>query len=626
MASQQSSNSTQAYKQTEPKRRRRIALACSACRVRKSRCDGRQPSCSTCMTLALECLYEPSDSSTNVLVRKEYVSGLEQRLRHVERALQRQDDLLTRHFAACSSTIEACSIRSSNGHSSFSKTDGFAIVFVDEQTPAFYGESPNIVFIRYLLRAMSVVSKVKQHGMVPSCKENGFVEGISAPLSQQLSPSTLPPPEEMDVLLSAYFSSYGALFPFLHEPTFRETYEECKATGFAKVRRTWLGLLNMIFAMASNVDQSAGVPAKERFKKSHIFSESLMRTVSLDIVQYLLLVVLYLQGTQRSIQTWSAHGILVRTAMALGLYSEQSGQGLDPIQREIRRRTWLTIYCLDKLLSVTFGRPPSILDEYIVVQLPSPWTYPTDMSNCQLNDVDINTEFLNATYGMNLRVTNDELDMDESTPIQTASAMRQELRRCVGTWGAYPLVLTRWDSNVPPNMGLCEPGSEILSKNTESNRLRVILTLRYHFVSILFHRLLLCAALPYWTIKEPSAESALSLRIQLAMAEAHECIRSAENTIEIVHTVPGAQKTGRLNLGIWFFTLFYVFNASLIILSRSVLSQHGIYASLGSNSSSIRSFLTRAVESLKKLDKDNRLVCNCANFIRHLSERQSSQV
>ncbi|KAL7904135.1 C6 transcription factor [Trichoderma velutinum] len=661
MASQQQpDNTTQTYKQREPLvKRRRIALACSACRLRKSRCDGRRPSCSTCTTLALECLYEPSDSSTNVLVRKEYVSCLEQRLKDVERALQRHEDLLTGHLFSCSTTLETGSTALSGDRPSFStarqagdgiqldtpnvedpgtdeaKTDGLAMIFVDEQTPTFYGESSNIVFTRYLLQA---IAKVKQHGMTVPLKDTGSTKPISAPRSPkhspktpQLSVSTLPPKEQMDALLTAYFENYGSQFPFLHEPTFRQLYEECKATGFTKVRRTWLGILNMIFALASNVDQSTEPLAKERFKKSYAFfvravslsKESSMQTVSLDIVQYLLLAVLYLQGTQRSIQTWGVHGILVRTAIALGLHSERSGRGLDPIQQEVRRRTWLTIYCLDKLLSVSFGRPPSIPDEYIVVRLPSPWTSATDIPRYQLEGADISTEFLYSTvrlyqivgrsvttqYGMNLGPTDE--DMDESTTIQAASAMRQELKR--------------WASSLPSRLSLCEPGSEILLERTDENRLRVILTLRHHFASILIHRPLLCATLRYLTVKEASAGSSLPYRIQLSMIEAQECIRSAEKTIEIVHTVLGVQKTGYSNLGVWFFTLFYVFNSSLIILGRSVLAQHGVYIDDDNTSGPVSSFLTKAVEALDKLDKDNLLINNCTKFIRHFSERRSGQ-
>jgi hypothetical protein len=41
------------------------------------------------------------------------------------------------------------------------------------------------------------------------------------------------------------------------------------------------------------------------------------------------------------------------------------------------------------------------------------------------------------------------------------------------------------------------------------------------------------------------------------MAEAHECVIAAETTIDIVHLVLTADKTGGNNLGVWFFTLYY---------------------------------------------------------------------
>lgn len=534
-------------------------------------------------------------------MQKEHISNLEQRLKAVERALQRHDDLLTGHLSGCSTTAADASPSGTLGDHlncgtakrvqdgihldpasaehpapDEAKTDGLAIVFVDEKDPEFHGETSNVVFIRFLLRAVSGASSSKENAPAVPNKDDGttiynpvFISSqssasnLEAPKSTQISPSELPVAAEMDALLNTYFTVYGSLFPFLHEPTFRDMYNDCKVNGFTKVRRTWLGLLNMMFAMASNVDLSSQVPAKERFRKSQMFflravslcGELSMRTVSLDIVQYLLLNVLYLQGTQRSVQAWNLHGMLVRTAIALGLQSEKSGQGLDPIQQEIRRRTWLTIYCLDNLLSVTYGRSPSILVEHVVVQLPSPWKCNAGMSQHQPNGPDINTEFLNATvrlhqimgrsvadqYGLNLGLT--DQDMDESAAIQAANAMRQELRR--------------WTSSLPQYLSLCKPGSEALSETTDANRLRVILTLRHHFASILIHRPLLYATLRYLTTKEGSGVGALPYRIQLAMAEAYECIHPAEDTLEIVHTVLMTHKTGYSNLGVWFFTLFY---------------------------------------------------------------------
>ncbi|CEL06043.1 hypothetical protein ASPCAL07154 [Aspergillus calidoustus] len=671
-AAQQPGNTAQVYMPDGPlAKRRRVALACSACRARKSKCDGRRPSCSTCASLEIDCLYEPSESTTNVLVRKDYVSDLEQRLKDVERVLQRHDDLLTGHLSACSPNSQRVSTARIDDRSSIStvgrlhdgihlqplnvddpaaddtNTDGLALGFVEETTPVFYGDSSSIVFTRCLLEAIATVSKPKGSEdtlMEAACERNSSTDCNPAPVARPQSPSVmesprdiafsptaLPSEAEMDALLRTYFSGYGSLFAFLHEPTFRETYDECKENGFLRARRGWLGLLNMTFAMAAHIDQAADSSAKYRFKRSYVFfqravslcSESSTRTVSLDIVQYLLLAALYLQGTQRPIQAWTVHGMLVRTAMALGLHSEKSSQGLHPVQQEVRRRTWLTIYCLDKIQSVQCGRPPAVPDEYIVVKMPSPWPTTMATGRDQGNDVDNQTAFLYATvrllqvvgqsirtqYGQNLGLRDDEVD--DSTAIQAASAVRQELRR--------------WACSLPPSLALCESTSYILSEehSSESSRMRVILTLRYHFVNILIHRPLLCATLRYLTIKAPPAGAPLPYRMQLAMAEAHECIRSAEETIEIVHTVISGSSPSYTKLDVWFFTLFHVFNAALVIIGRSVLEQQGVYINDGAGSpSSAQQHLNQSVEALDKLDNENRLVRNCAKVIRRLAQPQ----
>ena len=46
--------------------------------------------------------------------------------------------------------------------------------------------------------------------------------------------------------------------------------------------------------------------------------------------------------------------------------------------------------------------------------------------------------------------------------------------------------------------------------------------------------------------------------IQLAMGEAQECVRSAQSTIELVHTILTADHSRKNNLGVGYFTLYYV--------------------------------------------------------------------
>jgi hypothetical protein len=49
-----------------PAKRRKVPLACEACRDRKSRCDGARPMCSACMKrkTVTKCVYEASTLRT----------------------------------------------------------------------------------------------------------------------------------------------------------------------------------------------------------------------------------------------------------------------------------------------------------------------------------------------------------------------------------------------------------------------------------------------------------------------------------------------------------------------------------------------------------------------------------
>ena len=54
--------------------------------------------CSSCLSLGFECEYVPTESSTNVIADKEYMSDLDQRTAALELVLQRLGDLLKGHL------------------------------------------------------------------------------------------------------------------------------------------------------------------------------------------------------------------------------------------------------------------------------------------------------------------------------------------------------------------------------------------------------------------------------------------------------------------------------------------------------------------------------------------------
>lgn len=578
-------------------KRRRIPLACNACRMRKSRCDGQRPSCSSCLGLGVACQYEPTESAANIIVRKEYLSELDQRVAANERMLQRLDGLLESHLSGYTEGL-GCRNRHRN-YPSVSPTvalaneesphranvleeprdedasaRGTAMTFIEEHTSAFFGESSNIHFARLLLRGTAAVRKSVRS---KSLRADGEKEGPSiesnAVRSTQLCNThstesgdnshafitALPSTEEMDNLLDVYFDTCGVVFPFIHEDTTRRTYVQCKEVGFTKIRRTWLGTLNMMFAIASkhDLDGEDTSSTERRVGRSDVFyrravglcGELSQRIISLEIVQYLILVVIFCQGTKRSIQAWNLHGLLVRSALALGLHSSRTYEALDPSVQASSRRTWLVIYGLDKVLSMVYGRPSAILDEQSIT---SSLTRHLDDGHI---DIDLPGQFLAVStqlyqlmgrsltkqYGANIEI--DSLQLEDLASLQASNEFRK--------------LLQKWILDLPPQLCLCEIRSEILLQNAQTNRLRVILTLRYHNLCILVHRPLLSATLRHLFNISISPYRTAPYLVQAAMAEAQECIHAAESTIEIVHAVMDADATSKNNLGVWFFTLYY---------------------------------------------------------------------
>lgn len=115
----------------------------------------------------------------------------------------------------------------------------------------------------------------------PGAAEGGFVSA-SRPASPprrkagldkppQVNIFALPPQSETLALIQRYFSNTGLLFPYIYPPMFLETYHQVARENFAKVRKTWLGLLNMVLAMSTITVVPGGAKADSRIAESDVF-------------------------------------------------------------------------------------------------------------------------------------------------------------------------------------------------------------------------------------------------------------------------------------------------------------------------------------------------------------------
>lgn len=595
--------------------------------------------------------------------------------------LQRHDDLLVGHLSGYAprdddvkegaryggNEIETTVLESLEADiETEGRTDGLAITFVDERAGAYFGESSNIAFVRYLLGAMASIWRVNKPEPPQISDKNADKRTetmmrpehsllAAFPTSAQLlaTGSRLPASAEMEKMIDRYFNTMGLLFSFLHERTFRQEYNAFKESGYRTVGKAWLGKLNLIFAISSNIDRTHGKTFKECYEESLVFyrkamslcGTSLLQSVSLDIVQLLLLQVLYLQGTPQAAEAWSIHGLLVRSATALGLHNDKIGRQLDPIVREMRVRTWHTIYCLDTVLAITFGRPCSVMAGGTTVRLPEPWLVQDTIQSAEeveaatcATDFLIHSVQLYRIMGVSIETqykgnsgAGAWQDEDESAVIQTARNLTDELYR--------------WVRNLPPEYPLFSPSNPGLKTSSRMNKLRAILTLRYHSVSMLIRRPLLCVSLRHLSRMNGVTGKKLTGTSREAMELAFNCIGSAEAVIGIAVSVLRDGPVEDSNLGVWFFTLHYgesilrfqflafeLTSLDLVVFTAALMTSGGMlsaqFYSCGDPDYFVarcRASLVNAADALENIDNENPTVKRCVKYIRYLSQLKDNR-
>lgn len=146
------------------------------------------------------------------------------------------------------------------------------------------GPSSNIAFLLYISRAIAKTSPHREPALVPSPLQRtcGTVNGAQIPskgcsvsvenlnLSAAVNIYALPNEERTWSLVQQYFHKTGQLLPFIHEKSFCETYFQMKEK-FRKVRRTWLGLLNIVLAIAASLSTKGDMPAEKRIQESDVY-------------------------------------------------------------------------------------------------------------------------------------------------------------------------------------------------------------------------------------------------------------------------------------------------------------------------------------------------------------------
>ncbi|KAK6062977.1 hypothetical protein SCUP234_04906 [Seiridium cupressi] len=204
--------------------------------------------------------------------------------------------------------------------------------------------------------------------------KHGGSNGSHAITMQELVAHSAEPPSDAlgHNILAAYFNQIHPRYPFLDPQDIwalhkdRMTLASTPVSNLTKLQRFGVFKLYMIYAIGAMLLQLT-----EKHTTSppeHIFAARESRTTG-NIEAMALLVIYHLRSLS-SFGIWYMIGLAMRTGIDLGLHRKQSETHFDHSTVQMRRRLFWSVYSLERTIAISMGRPFSIPDRVIDVELP----------------------------------------------------------------------------------------------------------------------------------------------------------------------------------------------------------------------------------------------------------------
>ncbi|ORY17946.1 zinc finger transcription factor 1 [Clohesyomyces aquaticus] len=336
------------------KERKRLPLACIACRRKKIRCSGEKPACKHCLRSRIPCVYKVT--TRKAAPRTDYMAMLDKRLKRME---DRVIKLIPRDSLPSISGVGRSVVKPALPGAP-PKTLSTKKRPAEE---AFGGELDEWSKSKSANPDISSASKTKD-----SDENRLLTEGAES----------LPSKEIQEHLAEVYFDYvYGQSYPLLHKPSF--------------MRRLASGnippvLILAICAISARFSTHPQLRTEPAFLRGDVWGErareiALKRYDAPNITILIVYLILGLHefGTCQGGRSWMFGGMAQRMAYALQLHKEleydpsipeSERKPLTLTDREIRRRTMWSCFLMDRFNSSGTDRPLFVNEQYIEVQLP----------------------------------------------------------------------------------------------------------------------------------------------------------------------------------------------------------------------------------------------------------------
>ncbi|KAK1252000.1 hypothetical protein MKX08_003187, partial [Trichoderma sp. CBMAI-0020] len=193
-----------------------------------------------------------------------------------------------------------------------------------------------------------------------------------------------------DRLLQDYYDLVWVIFPIHDWAAFRQDYDAIWVGSKTKIHvKPLYCMINMALALGTQFSQAVQPGKRRELGRTFweralvLFDPRIQQRASLQGLQCLLLMGLFLQSTHQSHQCWMVVGSAVRMAQSLGLHLPRPAISTENIRdTEMLRRTWHGCVFMDRVMSMTFGRP-SMIANWLFDAVPLPVMIDDDFLDSQ---------------------------------------------------------------------------------------------------------------------------------------------------------------------------------------------------------------------------------------------------
>ncbi|CAK1358382.1 unnamed protein product [Cercospora beticola] len=383
-------------------KRRCVSTACTACRKRKSKCDGNLPACAACCQVyGTECIYDPNSDHRRKGVYKNDLDNLKTRSSTLQTLIEAilnypEDEVagLVRDIRTCESldVVAEKIVARENGKLEEEEED-------EDVSPTLgNGKEPTSMFESHLYGKMGDLrldeGSVRYIGgtsnLIHLGQEETLNDGTDEYLQQE-NPVTswtnvTNDPELVLHLVNMYFTWHYTFFTTLSKQLFFRDFMLGRPPPYARRKTHYCTslLVNAILALGCHFTSHAGArdnPEDSATAGDHFFREAKRLIMENDehekphltTVQALALMSVREAGCGREGRGWVYSGMSFRMACDMGLNldsSQLTGNRYvsgDENEEDVRRVTFWGCFLFDKCWSNYLGRLPQLPASIVTV-------------------------------------------------------------------------------------------------------------------------------------------------------------------------------------------------------------------------------------------------------------------